>query len=96
MKCKLYLIRHGQSTYNLENRFTGWKDVPLTKIGIAQAKAAGQLMMRNNINIHIIFSSVLQRANHTAEIALQPPSCIQAFPKLDKISSKQILTRRIS
>ena len=32
MKCKLYLIRHGQSTYNLENRFTGWKDVDLTKL----------------------------------------------------------------
>ena len=44
MKSKLYLIRHGQSTYNLENRFTGWKDVDLTPLGISQAKEAAKLL----------------------------------------------------
>ena len=43
MKSKLYLIRHGQSTYNLENRFTGWKDVDLTNLGISQAKEVATL-----------------------------------------------------
>ena len=50
---KLILLRHGQSQWNLENRFTGWEDVPLTKVGIIEAKKAGQLMMKNNIDIDI-------------------------------------------
>ena len=43
----LILLRHGQSQWNLENRFTGWEDVPLTEQGIAEAKVAGQLMKKN-------------------------------------------------
>ena len=68
---KLILLRHGQSQWNLENRFTGWKDVPLTDQGKEEAKKAGQLLKKNNVKIDFVFSSVLQRANKTAEIALQ-------------------------
>ena len=67
---KLILLRHGQSQWNLENKFTGWKDVPLTEQGISEAKNARQLLKKNNISIDSVFSSVLIRANKTAEIAL--------------------------
>ena len=67
----LILLRHGQSQWNLENRFTGWKDVPLTEQGIAEAKVAGQLMKKNKVHIDVIFSSVLQRATKTAELAIK-------------------------
>jgi 2,3-bisphosphoglycerate-dependent phosphoglycerate mutase len=65
------LLRHGQSQWNLENRFTGWEDVPLTEQGIAEAKVAGQLMKKNKVHIDVIFSSVLQRATKTAELAIK-------------------------
>ena len=68
---KLILLRHGQSKWNLENRFTGWTDVPLTEKGITEARLAGKLMKKRNINIDLIFSSVLQRANDTALHALK-------------------------
>ncbi len=67
---KLVLLRHGQSQWNLENRFTGWKDVPLTEKGINEASNAGLLLKKNNISIDKIFSSVLERANKTVEIAI--------------------------
>jgi len=67
---KLVLLRHGQSKWNLENRFTGWKDVPLTDKGIKEANNAGLLLKKNNIKIDKIFSSVLERANKTVEIAI--------------------------
>jgi 2,3-bisphosphoglycerate-dependent phosphoglycerate mutase len=65
------LLRHGQSQWNLENRFTGWEDVPLTNQGIEEAKKSGELMKKNNINIDIIFTSLLKRANKTAEYAIK-------------------------
>ena len=68
---KLVLLRHGQSQWNLENRFTGWKDVPLTEQGINEAKNAGALIKKNNIKFDKIFSSVLERANKTGEIAIK-------------------------
>ena len=68
---KLILLRHGQSQWNLENRFTGWKDVPLTEHGINEAIKAGLLLKKNNIKIDNVFSSVLQRANQTAEITMK-------------------------
>ena len=68
---KLILLRHGQSQWNLENRFTGWKNVPLTEKGEAEAKKAGELIKKHNINIDRVFSSVLERANRTAEIAIK-------------------------
>jgi 2,3-bisphosphoglycerate-dependent phosphoglycerate mutase len=80
----LILLRHGQSQWNLENRFTGWKDVPLTELGILEAKQAGQLMLKNNINIDLIFSSFLQRANKTAELAIKEMNLIN-FWKFDEL-----------
>ena len=68
---QLILLRHGQSQWNLENRFTGWKDVPLTGKGVKEAQSAGELMKKSNIEIDLIFSSVLQRANDTAIHALK-------------------------
>ena len=68
---KLVLLRHGQSQWNLENRFTGWKNVPLSEKGKKEAINAGLLLKKNNIHIDKVFSSVLERANHTAEIALR-------------------------
>jgi len=68
---KLVLLRHGQSQWNLENRFTGWKDVPLTEKGINEANNAGHLLKKHNIKIDKVFSSILERANKTAEIAIK-------------------------
>ena len=68
---KLILLRHGQSQWNLENRFTGWKNVPLTEKGEAEARKAGELIRKHNISIDRVFSSVLERANRTAEIAIK-------------------------
>ena len=68
---KLILLRHGQSQWNLENRFTGWKNVPLTEKGEIEAKKAGELIRKHNISIDRVFSSVLERANRTAEIAIK-------------------------
>ena len=67
---KLILLRHGQSQWNLENRFTGWKNVPLTEKGEKEAKKAGELLKKHNIHVDRVFSSVLERANRTAEIAI--------------------------
>ena len=67
----LILLRHGQSQWNLENRFTGWKDVPLSEKGILEAKNSGRLMKKNNLKIDLIFTSMLQRANKTAELAIK-------------------------
>jgi 2,3-bisphosphoglycerate-dependent phosphoglycerate mutase len=62
---KLVLIRHGESTWNLENRFTGWTDVPLTETGVAQAKAAGKLLKDEGWDFDLCYTSVLKRATHT-------------------------------
>ncbi|HET9645493.1 MAG TPA: 2,3-diphosphoglycerate-dependent phosphoglycerate mutase [Burkholderiaceae bacterium] len=58
----LVLIRHGESTWNLDNRFTGWTDVPLTDTGIAQAREAGRLLKENGYDFDIAYTSVLKRA----------------------------------
>ncbi len=62
---KLVLIRHGESTWNLENRFTGWTDVELTPKGIAQAQEAGRLLRSEGYDFDLAFTSVLKRATHT-------------------------------
>ncbi len=59
---KLVLIRHGESTWNLENRFTGWTDVALTDTGVAQAKQAGRLLSEAGFEFDIAYASVLKRA----------------------------------
>jgi len=67
-KNNLFLIRHGQSTYNLENRFTGWKDVGLTELGKSQAMEAGSML--NNIRFDSCYTSNLKRAQNTLELIL--------------------------
>ena len=67
---KLVLLRHGESKWNLENKFTGWTDVDLTEKGKAEAKNAGELINNENINIDLVFTSVLQRAINTMNICL--------------------------
>lgn len=62
---KLVLIRHGESTWNLENRFTGWTDVDLTPIGLAQAISAGQLLKAEGYDFDLAYTSVLKRATRT-------------------------------
>ena len=68
---KIVLLRHGQSTWNLQNRFTGWKDVGLTEQGMAEAKKAGQLMLEEGFEFDIVYTSVLKRAIKTMWIALE-------------------------
>lgn len=67
---KLVLIRHGESTWNLENRFTGWTDVDLTATGIEQAKQAGRLLKAEGYEFDVAYTSVLKRAIHTLWHAL--------------------------
>ncbi len=68
---KLVLLRHGQSTWNLENRFTGWTDVGLTDQGRAEAHSAGQLLRDSGYIFDLAFTSVLRRAIQTLWIALE-------------------------
>jgi 2,3-bisphosphoglycerate-dependent phosphoglycerate mutase len=67
---KLVLIRHGESTWNLENRFTGWVDVDLTPTGVSQAMSAGQLLKAEGYEFDIAYTSVLKRAIHTLNYCL--------------------------
>ena len=67
----LVLIRHGQSAWNLENRFTGWWDVDLTPQGEAEAKAAGELLAEKGLDFDLCFTSVQKRAIKTLHIALE-------------------------
>ncbi len=67
---KLVLMRHGESQWNLENRFTGWTDVDLTDAGRMQAAAAGELLKQHGFEFDLAYSSVLKRAIRTLWIAL--------------------------
>lgn len=62
---KLVLIRHGESTWNLDNQFTGWTDVDLTETGIEQAKNAGKLLKNEGYDFDLAYTSVLKRATRT-------------------------------
>jgi len=68
---KLIAIRHGQSTWNAENRFTGWVDVDLSKKGVLEAEKSGKLLKELNLNCDIYFTSCLKRAITTLEIILK-------------------------
>jgi 2,3-bisphosphoglycerate-dependent phosphoglycerate mutase len=68
---KLVLIRHGESVWNLENRFTGWTDVDLSTNGYEQAKKAGALLKAHNYNFDVAFTSVLKRCIKTLHIVLE-------------------------
>lgn len=65
MSYKLVLVRHGQSTWNKENRFTGWKDVDLTEQGRAEAAKAGQQLKAADLDFDVVYTSVLKRAIRT-------------------------------
>ena len=67
---RLILLRHGQSTWNLENRFTGWHDVDLSERGRQEATEAGRLMENADLAPEAVFSSVLTRAIRTAFMSL--------------------------
>lgn len=67
---KLVLLRHGQSTWNRENRFTGWTDVPLTELGAEEAKKAGNTLKENGFEFDVVFTNMHKRAIETTEIVL--------------------------
>jgi 2,3-bisphosphoglycerate-dependent phosphoglycerate mutase len=68
---RLVLIRHGQSAWNLENRFTGWWDVDLTELGVTEAREAGELMAARGLDFDLCFTSVQTRAIKTLHLALE-------------------------
>ncbi len=70
MNYKIVILRHGESTWNKENRFTGWTDVDLSEQGILEAKNAGQVLKSEGYNFDIAFTSVLKRAIRTLWITL--------------------------
>ena len=68
---KLVLVRHGQSLWNLENKFTGWTDVDLSENGIKEAKEAGKVLKEKGFSFDVAYTSVLKRANHTLDYILE-------------------------
>jgi 2,3-bisphosphoglycerate-dependent phosphoglycerate mutase len=68
---KIVLLRHGESVWNKENRFTGWTDVDLTELGVEEARAAGALLREQGFEFDLAFTSVLKRANKTLNIVLE-------------------------
>jgi len=68
---KLVLVRHGQSIWNLENKFTGWTDVELSKKGIEEAISAGKILKEKGFKFDIAYTSVLKRANDTLDYILK-------------------------
>ena len=71
MTYTLILLRHGQSTWNQSNQFTGWMDVPLTDLGREEGRRSGELLAASGLLPDILHTSVLKRAIHTANIALE-------------------------
>lgn len=72
---KFVLIRHGESVWNLENRFTGWTDVDLTPTGVSQAMSAGKLLRAEGFEFDLAYTSVLKRAIHTLWYCLDEMNC---------------------
>ena len=87
---KLVLLRHGQSQWNLENRFTGWKDIELSEDGILEAKESGRLIKEKKIPIDIVYSSGLKRAIDTAIIAMKEANYDHLFNNGELIIIKNI------
>ena len=67
---KLVLVRHGESQWNLENRFTGWVDVPLSEKGIEEAKQAGEKLKKTGLRFDVAYTSALERAQKTLDFML--------------------------
>ncbi|MBR2603767.1 MAG: 2,3-diphosphoglycerate-dependent phosphoglycerate mutase [Bacilli bacterium] len=87
---KLVLLRHGESIWNKENRFTGWTDVDLSNNGINEAKEAGIKLKENNITFDIAYTSVLKRAIDTLNYCLLE---MDLFNKIDIIKSYKLNER---
>ena len=68
---KIVLLRHGESTWNMENRFTGWTDVPLSERGTREAVEAGRLLLKEGYSFDVAYTSVLKRAIKTLWLALE-------------------------
>lgn len=68
---KIVFLRHGESTWNKENRFTGWTDVDLTPVGVEEAIAAGKLLKEKGYSFDMAYTSVLKRANKTLNVVLE-------------------------
>ncbi|NCV27046.1 MAG: 2,3-bisphosphoglycerate-dependent phosphoglycerate mutase, partial [Betaproteobacteria bacterium] len=71
MRYQLVIMRHGESQWNLENRFTGWMDVPLTAKGIEEARQAGALLRAHGYKVDMAFTSRLRRAIHSLWLVLE-------------------------
>lgn len=84
----LILMRHGQSEWNLENRFTGFKDVKLTAAGEAEAKNAGVKMKAAGMEPDEVFTSTLERAWRTAELALESAGYKHKLNKFDELRER--------
>lgn len=70
-KYKIVLVRHGESTWNDENRFTGWYDCPLSIKGLKEAEEAGKALKEANLKFDMAYTSVLRRAIHTLWMCLE-------------------------
>lgn len=91
MKSYLVLMRHGQSQWNLENRFTGFHNIELSEQGISEAKLSGQNLAKAGIKFDQVYTSTLQRASTTAEIALKEAgqeSLISSMVKHDDLRER--------
>ena len=84
---KLILLRHGESQWNLENRFTGWTDVDLTKKGEKEAKESGRLIKNQGLSVDTVHTSLLKRAKNTMNICLREMGL-----DLDKISIESTIS----
>tara|TARA_B100000085_G_scaffold278669_1_gene300809 strand:+ start:248 stop:994 length:747 start_codon:yes stop_codon:yes gene_type:complete len=80
---KLVLLRHGESQWNLENRFTGWTNVDLTQKGKEEAKKAGELLNQEAIEFDVVHTSLLKRANRTMEICIDEMGLSKVSKKFD-------------
>ena len=86
---KLILLRHGESLYNKENLFTGWTDVDLSEKGKAEAKNAGEILLKHALYPDICFTSWLQRSIHTAQLVLS----VMQWEQIDAIRSWKLNER---
>ena len=85
---KLIAIRHGQSTWNAENRFTGWVDVDLSEKGVQEAEKSGKLLKELNIDFDMCFTSYLKRAINTLEIVFEVTGKSKKFIKAWELNER--------
>lgn len=74
-KFRCVFLRHGESTWNKENRFTGWYDVPLSQKGVEEAKSAGKILLAEGFKFDVVYTSVLTRAISTYNYAAEEMNC---------------------